>query len=335
MANINFSVTDETTLIEWLHYWFNTYKLPVVKSTTRDDYLNTIDNHIAPNIGDIPLVKLTSDDLQRFFNEERDHGNLISCGEMSKKSIRNMRNTLNSALIKAVDLDIIPKNPMHPVEIQPLDKPEMTILTPEEENKIIKHLLSNNFKGKYDFAIFLALKLGLRNGEAAALKFGSFDLSKKSVYIQKRITRVKNLSQQENAPKTYLEISTPKSKQSIREIPFNDRFAAITQEYFNSCYPRSNHKDFYIFLSDTGSAADPTTISKYFQTMLREIGIKKKVRFHDLRHTFATRAIEKKVDIKTLSVLLGHTSVQFTLDRYAHVLGDQKRSAMDTMLSDL
>jgi len=95
------------------------------------------------------------------------------------------------------------------------------------------------------------------------------------------------------------------------------------------------HASEYIFLSDTGNVADPATVNKYFRKRLKYFGINDdNLHFHCLRHTFATRAIEKNVDIKTLSVLLGHSSVQFTLDRYAHVLSDQKRKTMEMLLED-
>ena len=176
----------------------------------------------------------------------------------------------------------------------------------------------------------------MRSGEIAALTFSDIDFENKLIRVRHRINRVRNYDKSTpDEPQTILELSTPKTKDSMRDIPFNDTFARLAKEYFKSCFPRSNKGSNFIFISKTGGYADPHTINKYFRRKLRELGIDKDVRFHDLRHTFATRAIEKKVDIKSLSVILGHTSVQFTLDRYAHILEDQNRSTMETLLADL
>ena len=328
------NITKNTTLANWLHYWFSQYKMPIIKNSTYDDYSAMIDKHIIPKLGDIKLKDLSPDKLQTFFNEKKESGNLVDGSGLSNKSVKSIYNLLRAALTKATDLDVIPKNPMRTVEILPLEKVDMIVLTAEEEAMLTNYLINTHFEGKYDFAIFLAMKCGLRNGETSALKYGCFDFNEYVIHIRSRVKRIK--SRDENSRfKTYMEIAPPKTKESNRDIPFNDRFAEITKAYFKSRFPQSNHKDYFLFQSNTGSVADPGTVNRYFQTKLREVGIKKKMRFHDLRHTFATRAIEKHVDIKSLSVILGHTSVQFTLDRYAHVLADQKRATMETMLSDL
>ena len=331
-----FTADEDTTLTDWIRYWFKKYKLPKIKSSTHDDYYTVIERHIIPKIGNVKLFELSADILQDFFNEEAESGNLSTGEGLSKKSIKNIRNVLNSAITKAADLDIIAKNPMRLVEIPPLEKPEMTVLSVEEERRLLNHLINTGFEGTYDFAIFLADKFGMRNGEVAALTFGSFDFDNMVIKVRSRIIRVRNKNiESESDSKTYLELSTPKTRESLRDIPFNEKFAEIAKEYFKAKSPRSNKKDNFIFMSKNNENADPHTINKYFQRKLRELGINKKIRFHDLRHTFATRAIEHNVDIKSLSVILGHTSVQFTLDRYAHVLGDQKRATMDILLSDL
>ena len=336
MTNASFTVTEDTCLSDWMRFWFKTYKTPNIKNTTYDDYNSSIERHIIPAIGSTRLSEINSFILQDFFNRESESGNITTGGALSPKSVHNMRNVLNAALNKAAIMEYIPKNPMIAVEIQPLEKKEMTVLTVEEEQRLIGHLIRNNFSGKYDFAIFLALTLGLRNGEICALKFGSFDFSEMIVKIRSRVTRVNNRNiTSDTDPKTYLESASPKTKESMRDIPFNDKFAETVKNYFKTLAPRSYSKDNYILISKNGNPASNSSVNHYFQAKLRELGIKKKMTFHDLRHTFATRAIENNVDIKALSVILGHASVQFTLDRYAHVLSDHKRSTMDTLLSNV
>lgn len=332
---MQFTFTDKTTVAEWLHHWLNRYKMPTIKETTRDDYINTIDRHIIPVLGNYTVAEIDPDTIQQFFNDQYICGNLRTGEGLSNKSIVNMKNILSSALQKAVDLDYIIKNPVNAIELKRVMKPDITVLNRIEERMLITKLESENFCGKYDFAIYLGLKLGLRNGEVAALKWSDIDFTSKIIHIRRRVKRVKNINAAPNEPHTILQISTPKSKESSRDIPFSGDFEQKLKFYFSRNTISRKSKTEYIFLSNTGYVADPTTINNYFKRKLRELSIpSKEMHFHCLRHTFATRAIEKNVDIKTLSSLLGHSSVQFTLDRYAHVLTDQKRKTMELILND-
>lgn len=330
----SFNYTENTTLEEWLRYWLCRYKLATIKDTTRDDYITTIERHIVPFMGSVPLSELNADIIQQFINSLYENGNILTGKSLSNKSVSNMKNMLNSALQKAVDLDYIPKNPVNAVEIKRAVKPEITVLERKDEEILEEGLEENNFSGKYDMAIYLALKLGLRNGEAAALMWKDIDFADRTIHIRRRVKRVKNMDSCTGAPRTILQVAAPKSKESVRDIPFNSSFGKTLRDYTERKSVGGEHRSEYIFLSDTGGVADPTTINNYFKRRLLDFEIMSQdLHFHCLRHTFATRAIEKNVDIKTLSAILGHTSVQFTLDRYAHVLSDQKRKTMELILA--
>lgn len=332
---MQFKFTEETTIAEWLHHWLVRYKIPTIKETTRDDYITTIDQHIIPALGNYTVSEICTDIIQEFFNEQYKSGNLQTGGALSNKSIVNMKNILSSAMQKAVDLDFISKNPVNAVELKRVINPDITVLERCDEKALIEKLEKDRFSGKYDFAIYLGLKLGLRNGEVAALQWNDIDFSGKIIHIRRRVKRVKNLNAAPNEPHTILQIAPPKSKQSARDIPFSGDFEKTLRSYFEHNTVSGKRKSAYIFLSNTGDVADPTTINNYFKRRLKELSIPNNdIHFHCLRHTFATRAIEKNVDIKTLSTLLGHSSVQFTLDRYAHVLTDQKRRTMELILND-
>lgn len=329
-----FDFTEETTLSEWLEHWLYTYKIGSIKDSTRDDYVNTIEHHITPIIGAEKLSQLNGDTIQQFLNDEYEHGNLSTGGALSNKTIVNMKNILSSAIQKAVDLDFIQKNPVDAVEVRRAVKPEITVLEQSDEMKLIELLEKEKFSGKYDFAIYLAVKLGLRNGEVCSLKWKDIDFTGKVIHIRRRVKRVKNLNSSGNAPRTVLQIAPPKSKESVRDIPFCGAFESNLISYAEHHSLFGKHRSEFMFLSDTGGVADPSTVNDYFKRRLNDFSIPaENMHFHCLRHTFATRAIEKNVDIKTLSAILGHTSVQFTLDRYAHVLSDQKRKTMDMILN--
>lgn len=147
-------------------------------------------------------------------------------------------------------------------------------------------------------AIYIDLKLGLRNGEVSSLKWNDFDLSERELHIRRRVKRVKNINRIDNAPCTILQIGTPKTKESMRNIPFTNKFSEIMTEYEERKSNLGKHISEYIFLSDTGNVADSDTVNKYFKKRLTYFGINNdNLHFHCLRHTFATRAIEKNVDI--------------------------------------
>lgn len=340
MNSNKFNYTEDTTLEEWLNFWFYTYKIGNIKDSTRDDYMTDINCHILTYMGSYKLSEISSDILQTMFNELYESGNIKTGNGLSPKSVLNIKNILFSAFQKAVSLDYITKNPCIDVEIKRAVKPDIIVLTNEEEQILKNGLISENFSGKYDMAIYLSLKLGLRNGEVSSLKWKDFDLNERVLHVRRRVKRVKNINKIGNAPSTILQVGTPKTKESNRDIPFTQEFLNIIQEYMmkNSYRGKSgvsHTRSEYIFISDTGDVADPATVNKYFQKRLKHFGINNdNLHFHCLRHTFATRAIEKNVDIKTLSAILGHSSVQFTLDRYAHVLADQKRKTMETLLNE-
>lgn len=137
-----FNYTEETTVEEWLKYWLYTYKIGNIKDSTRDDYMTAINRHISPYIGTYKLSEVTSDMLQELFNELYSSGNTKTGAGLSPKSVKNIKNTLNSALQKAVNLEYIPKNPCSAVEIKRVVKPDIVALTKEDEQILINGLIS-------------------------------------------------------------------------------------------------------------------------------------------------------------------------------------------------
>ncbi|MPM76183.1 Tyrosine recombinase XerC [bioreactor metagenome] len=171
--------------------------------------------------------------------------------------------------------------------------------------------------------ILLTFYTGMRLGELCALKWNDLDYESGTLSITKTVTRVKNLSGGEN--KTVLLVGSPKSHKSTRKIPLPKFLIKL----FRDREPCCADQELYL-ISGTTSPTDPRVYEKLFKRMLMQAGIKHR-KFHAIRHTFATRALELGVDIKTLSEILGHSNVSITLNVYAHSLMEQKKIAMDKL----
>jgi integrase len=173
------------------------------------------------------------------------------------------------------------------------------------------------------FGILLTFYTGIRLGELCTLKWNDLDYESGTLSITKTVTRVKNLSGGEN--KTMLLVGSPKSHKSTRKIPLPKFIIKL----FRDREPCCAEQELYL-ISGTTSPTDPRVYEKLFKRLLTQAGVKHR-KFHAIRHTFATRALELGVDIKTLSEILGHSNVSITLNVYAHSLMEQKKIAMDKL----
>lgn len=229
---------------------------------------------------------------------------------------------------KALELELIKKNYIEFIELPKQETPEMRVLTVYEQKLLMKELRRS--EEKLAFGVYLSLALGIRLGEVLGLRWSDIDTQNRIVHIRRTVNRLPSL---DSTTKTELVVGTPKSKKSVRDIPINEELCREIISY----NVKTNHRaynDNYLLRSSIGGPAEPKTLQETFKRILKEAGVND-ANFHALRHTFATRAIEKGVDVKTLSVLLGHASVNFTLDRYAHVLDRQKRETMDILLNGI
>lgn len=301
----------EMTFEEWLRYWFETYSRRTVKRSTAVSYIGYINGHIAPEIGSYSLSELNTDILQRFINNQADNGSLKG-GGLSPKTLQNMNRMIHKSLEKAMELDLIVKNYASFVEIPRIEETEMRVLTVEEQEQLEKELTTSN--EKLAFGVYLSLTLGIRLGEVLGLRWSDIDTQKGIVRIRRTVNRLEKL----DGSGTELVVGTPKSKKSLRDIPISEGYCQKLMYYWarSSQIMRKPPKDNdYLLRSAVGGPAEPKTMQETFKRILKAAGVAD-ANFHSLRHTFATRAIEKGADVKTLSVLLGHSDVNITLNRY-------------------
>ena len=305
-------VRPEMPFGDWLTYWYENHSKPKIRPTTQETYESRIRLHIIPEIGDIPLNKLTQNDLQQFYGRLKKSGRkrfTDKYGEgLSDRMVRMCHATCRSALEKAVQDGLIRVNPAIGCKLPPKKAREMQVLTREE---LQRFLIQAKFEGYYE-VFLLDLATGLRRGELMALQWDDLNFK----------TGVLNVNKQVYDVRGQLQISTPKTKNSIRKIVLPPAVVAVLREYKKAVDSR------WMFPSPVKEDCPitPGVVRRRLQLILEHAGCKH-VRFHDLRHTFATLALQNGMDVKTLSAMLGHVSAATTLDIYTHITDDMQRTA--------
>ena len=282
-----------------------------VKSSTMAAYMLIMKNHIIPQFGE--MTHVAEDDVQTFVLEKLKQG-------LCQKTVKDIIITLKMIhkygekhkLLNHIEWYI--KYPANPNSI------ELPILSKVNQEKLMNHII-NNFTFK-NFGIFLTLSTGMRIGEVCALKWSDFNIQKGTVSVQRTIERIYFVGN--GKPYTKLIINTPKTKNSKREIPISKEIQRAIKSLIEIVNP-----DYYI-LTNNSIPTEPRTYRNYFNKLLEQLDIPK-LKFHGLRHSFATRCIESKCDYKTVSVLLGHSDIGTTLNLYVHPNDEQKRLCINRM----
>ena len=284
----------------------------VIAQALVTDYENRIYNHIIPEIGKIPLNRLSQSDLQKFYAKEKTDGRKLHAKTygkgLSDRTIRGIHANCRTALQRAVQDGLIRTNPAVDCTLPPKKAREMQVLT---QNEILRFLHQAKEEGYYELFL-LELGTGMRRGEILALKWCDLNFATGELRIERQVYIIK----------AEVIISAPKRKASIRTVilpPSLLKTLAVYKETVDSewMFPSP---------TDNGRPRNPSSVRKRLQLILERAGCKK-VRFHDLRHTFATMALEHGMDVKTLSATIGHVSSATTLDIYSHITDTMQRQA--------
>lgn len=315
------------TVGEWLDLWLAVYMRHSLKQSTYNSYDSYAKNHFKPALGNVRLSDLTTRMLQQLYNYKLEHEGL------SPKTIRNLNLYLHKALSQAKAEGLILTNPAEGINLPRSQKPQIEILTRDEQARLVQA----SYQHRYGVFIRLVLMTGLRLGELLGLQWCDIDFRTNLLRIQRTLNRLQkqDIPEDHTGPRTEIVIQEPKSENSIRTIPLltpvitdllNWRKVQETDKAAIKGYMESG----FIVTNPMGGYIEPRTFSDYYHQILELAGLRP-FTFHALRHTFASRALEQGMDEKTLSTILGHYSVAFTMDTYAHVLTDHLNQEMGLM----
>lgn len=291
-----------------------------IKKSSYTKYYNTVHNHILPLLGDYPPQNMSTAVVEAFSNQLLTAGAIRAKRGLSPRAVRDILTVLH-AILKYTkkqpgsglpEIDVIyPKEPRR----------EMRVLTREEQDKLIHYLLEGMDCCK--FGILLALLTGMRLGEVCALRWRDISLKEKTIRIAATMQRLQTLDDS-TANKTQVTIGEPKSATSKRVIPLTDYAAALCVKM------AAPEPDAFVLTGRTDRFMEPRTVQYRLGKYTAACGLEH-VNFHALRHTFATRCVEVDFEIKSLSEILGHSTVKVTLDRYVHSSMELKRENMEKL----
>lgn len=317
MNTIDYELNSSMTLADWLAYWLENYVRPVVKPSTYESYRSNCELHIIPSLGEMKLENLNSRSIQSFLNSEAKNGNGKTGGPLSPKSMRNLRVVLDVALKQALAEDLIHGNPIPQTVIKSARTKKLEVLTEDMQAQLEKYLFEND--DPYHPAILFALYTGLRRGELCALRWEDYNEKTGRITVDETVRRLTNYDAKPGEPKTIMVFNDTKTESSARELQLPEILIQMMkkQRAVYAAKFREPKPDDFIFFSRNGHMLDPDNLQHKYLRILKRLGLEH-VKFHALRHTFASRAIEDGIDVSSVSGILGHANVTTTTRFYVH-----------------
>lgn len=290
-------------------------KKKYVKKSTYAAYQLLIQNHIKPYFGD--LYEVNEEKVQQFVFDKLDAG-------LSEKTIRDIIIVLKIILkfgIKNGYLEYIQIDAKFPSK---QEKKDLDVLSKADQKKFMEHL-RNNFTFK-NLGIFICLSTGMRIGEICGLRWCDVDTVEGVIKVRHTLQRIYIIEGETRH--TELLLDTPKTANSVRDIPMSSELLKMLKSL-----NKVVNENYYVISNDI-KPIEPRTYRNYYKKLCKQLDIPE-LKFHGLRHSFATRCIESKADYKTVSVLLGHSNISTTLNLYVHPNKEQKKKTIDKMLRSL
>ena len=294
--------------------WAQEKKMYVKKSSFAA-YSLILSNHLIPAFGDMEDIR--EEDVQKFILEKLDSGR-------GSKTVKDMLIVLKMVMKYAAKHEYMPYRQVEARFPTGRERTELPVLCRADQKRMMKYM-TDNFSFR-NLGVYICLSAGLRIGELCALKWENLDVVRGVIVVEKTIQRVYFVDDGERH--TELLIDTPKSANSIREIPMTKELLRMVKPFRKIVNPS------YFILTNSSRPTEPRTYRNYYKKLITEIGIPP-LKFHGLRHSFATRCIEGRCDYKTVSVLLGHSNISTTLNLYVHPNIDQKKRCVEQMYRSL
>ena len=303
------------TYKNWLNEWLTHYIKPSSKQRTYEQYCKIAKIHILPQLGNIELAELTPFVLQKFVTDLTVNGNKRTGKGLSPNFVKTILSVIQNSLKTAHLVGYLPEYSANKIKRPKIIEKQVECFMIQEQKKIEAAALSAK-KDKYR-GIVLCLYTGLRIGEMLALTWNDID-------FEKSILSVTKTCHDGNINGKHVRIlDTPKTENSRRQIPLSKTILKILKEM------KKRSKCEYV-IADGQKPVFVRTYQRMFELLLKKIHIPHKG-FHSLRHTFATRALECGMDVKSLSEILGHKNATITLNRYAHSLWEHKFEMMNKL----
>lgn len=309
-------LTEESnmTLGEWLDKWLSDYMALTIRESTMDSYKIMTQHYIKPYLGDEKIGSITTADIQKLYNWLRENGRVNEHYEkgnaLSDSMIRSIHMMLHQAMDAAVRERIIVKNPTEGTVIPKNNYAPKQILTEEQLERFLEVVRQDPVWSDF---FYTELTTGMRLGEICGLKWQDFEEKTGRIHIRRSVHRRKGGG---------VRVGETKTETGTRTILLPPSTVEILK-----ARKKKSYSD-WIFHNPVVAEVpmDPSTAYHRLKTLLRHAELPS-IRFHDLRHTFATHALTSGVDAKTLSTILGHTNASFTLDTYTHMTTDMHQKA--------
>lgn len=306
-----YAPTGRLTVAEHLQQWLDGYVKTNCSARTLDSHRSLINNHLIPGLGNVPLRQLQPATIQAYYGKQ--------CERLSARSVLYQHRILSQSMKYAVRQGYLGRNPCQLVDPPSLRKKPMRTLTPVEVDVLL--LTASN--SPYYPIIYTALSTGLRQAELLGLRWRDVDLFTQSISVSQVLYKRGGVC----------EFKEPKTSHSRRRVAMTPKLATFLTDYrtqreqLSSQFDGILSLDDLVFANSDGNAVDPGVLSHSFARLARAAGLNN-VRFHDLRHTFASLMLMRGAPAKVISEALGHASVAFTMDVYSHIIGGMQEDAM-------
>ena len=302
------------TLGEWMDKWLDEYMIFAIRESTLDSYRGMVNNQVKPFIGNKQLASLTTADIQKFYNKIKKEGRVrehpVHGKTLADSMVRSVHMMLHEALDMAVKERLLAKNPTNGTTIPKCNYPEKQILGDNQLETFLEAIRGQEYW--CDF-FYVEVMTGLRRGEICGLKWQDIDFEENKLRVKRSVSVKRGGGVNIGETKTETGVRCIEMPPSVAELLKNRKQSAITEWVFPA------------FLNPE-QPIHPQAAYRKLKVILKSAELPM-IRFHDLRHTFATHATQGGVDPKTLAGILGHTNASFTLDTYTHVTSDMQKSA--------
>ena len=289
------------------------YKSRLVKESTMAAYTQQATRHILPAIGGCEITAIRKRDLQQFVDGKLDSG----LGVKTVQDIMIVVKMVMRYAAEELDLPTLTTWKLYWPTSNMDASPRLERYSPDEVKRIVRAAIEKPSPQKT--GVLISITTGLRIGEVCALRMGDIDLSARTLTVERTVERIYDFQ----TGKTKLLVSTPKTASSRRIVPLMSEVATLLKGYAKVSTP-----DYYVCTLSERMIEPRTFRNFYRKFILEEVGIKECIKFHGLRHTFATTLIEKGADVKTVASILGHSDVSTTLNTYVHPSEEAKRQAI-------